>query len=178
MDFNAIADIVNATYIFMVTLGYLLMVWLMYLGMNRVIWASQFGGMNSMGSRNYTAEALGYFFAAMICGYFSWFANSVMGDMTGQQYKWKNLQATGDNLKFIGDFLTSAFTLVGFAIAYRTAGLAKKVGTGEVTVSTIIVNLLIAVLCTQLPWISQQISTFTPFNPMGLFFGQPIISIK
>jgi len=67
--------------------------------------------------------------------------------------------------------------MIGFVIAYQTSGTAKKMATGEASGSTVVWQLIIAILCTQVEWLSSQISAFTPFNPFGLFFGQPIISV-
>ena len=66
MNFQAVADIVNELYIFLILASGTGGLWLFVQGMRRLVWASQFGGMNSMGSRSFTSEAAGYLFGSLI----------------------------------------------------------------------------------------------------------------
>ncbi len=178
MNLAAIANIVNNLYLLIWTLGGLISIWFVYRGITRFIWASQLGGMNSMGTRNFVSEGLLMVLGGVIAGYFTWFVTATTGDLYGAQpYQWKQLQDTGNSLRFIGDFIVSSFTIMGFVMAYQIPGMTRKVSSGEATGSSVVWQLIIAIMCTQVEWLSQQISTFTPFNPFGLFFGQPIISM-
>lgn len=177
MNLTAIADVVNELYAFLIVLGAIIMLLCFRSGIMRFMWSSQMGGMNSMGTRNFTAEGGSYIFAGLVAGFFTWLVTATTGDLFGTQpYAWKPLQQTDDSMRFVGDFITRVFTLLGFVLAYKSAGTAKKIGTGEATFALFITQISIAILLTQVEWASNQISTFTPFNPLGIFFGQSLFT--
>ena len=179
MNLTGIASIVNELYYFMVALGYMLMIGLTIAAVRRFVWSSMLGGMNQMGTRNFTSEGFSYLFGALITGQFLWLGNAAMSDLFGaQNYSWTPITETNNSLKFVGQFLTNAFTLIGMALAYNAASSAKHIGDGQATIGGILIKLLIAVLCTRLEWLSNTISTYIPFNPLGLFFNSSVITIN
>lgn len=179
MNFTALAEILNNTYLLLVALGSMLMIFWFIEAIRRFVWASEFGGMNSMGTRNFSSEGIAFLFASMIAGNFAWFVSAVTGDLYGaEQFTWVQVQESDDHLKYIGDVIVALFTIIGFSIAYKTAGIIRGgSGQGEVPVGKVIINISIAILCTQIRWVSTTIGELTPFNPLGLFFSQSLINI-
>lgn len=179
MNLSEIANVLNSFYLLLVALGTMLMVYWFIEAIRRFVWASEFGGMNSMGTRNFSSEGIAFLMASMVAGNFAWFITAITGDLYGaEQFTWVEVKETDDHLKYIGDVIVALFTIIGFSVAYKTAGIIKSGnGQGEVPVGKVIINFAIAILCTQVRWLSTTIGEFTPFNPLGLFFSQSLINI-
>ncbi len=177
-----LANILNLLHSLAVMFSGLLGVWLFYQFGKRMLWASQLGGMNSMGSRSFSGEALNYFIGSFISINAAWFISSFGSEMlnAGQDYSWVPVQANQTNsLEFVGKFLISTFKLIGYFMIVTAGNQISKIGENGVTGTSVFWRLVIGALCTQFEWVNMAIQELTPFNPLGFVMpGSSVITIN
>jgi hypothetical protein len=179
---EGLVDLLNALHAFAVMLSGLLGVVLMIKCLQRTLWATQMGGMNSMGTRSFSGEAMRYFFGSVVSLNAAWVLSSFSRDILGisEDYSWVPVQADQQNsIEFVGMFLISTFKLIGFFMIVTAGNKITQIGEGGVTGGSVFWQLVIGALCTQMVWLNQAIQFLTPFNPLGLVLpGSSVITIN
>jgi hypothetical protein len=177
-----LANVLNALHSLAVVFSGILGVWLFIQCTKRILWASQMGGMSSMGSKSFTSEAFNYFMGSMIAINAAWFISSFGSEIlnTGKEYSWVPVQDNhSTSLEFVGIFMISVFKLIGYFMIVISGNKISKIGENGVTGSSVFWQLIIGALCTQFEWVNLAIQELTPFNPLGFVMpGSSVITIN
>jgi hypothetical protein len=175
-EFN---EILNYLPTFILVIGSLISFFMAYKAVIRFIWASKLGGINSMGTKSFTSEAIGYLIGALIVGNVVWVVSSISGDLiSAPELSWKPLTNEANSMQYAGKLIVRLASIFGIVLVMRGGMSIPKISEGQATVTEVIWLILIGVLATQLMWFNQQIATFTPFNPMGFLLPETGSIIK
>jgi hypothetical protein len=172
MNFQAVADVVNELYILLIAFSALLGIFLVFQGGRRLVWSSQFGGMNSMGSRSFTSEAMGYFFGGFISVTIIHLLSQMRKDFFGmEEFSWTTLETSESPIAFAESFFFAAFGLLGIWLVIKAALAAPKIADGKETAGSVMMLLALALACVSARDINTAISGLTVFNPLTFFSG-------
>lgn len=163
----AIASIVNALYPLIVMIGVLISVWMFYSGIRSLSWSSQLS--MGMASRSMASEGFSKLIGGIVAGQASWFAWAGGREFMGVNTSWVPLSSNSTSLEFIGNFLTSAFYLIGISMIIKAGMMLPKVSQGQATIGQAAVTILIGSAVANFQWLNAQVASLTPFNPLGLF---------
>lgn len=172
MNEQAIADVINELYTLLVIFSGTGGVYLFVQGVRRLVWASQFGGMNSMGSRSFTSEAAGYLFGSLITITVINFIGQMRKDFFGmEEYSWDQLASGGTSIDFAANFFFSAFGLLGIWLVIKAGFAMPKISEGKETVGGVAMYVILALACTSARELNDAITELTVFNPLTFFSG-------
>ena len=173
--FNTAAfnEIINYLPIFLTAIGALISVVMLVQGVRRLVWASQLGGINSMGTKSFTSEGLGYIIGSIVVGQFAWMISAIAGDLIGApEFSWVPLSNETSSMQYAGKLIVNLASLFGIVLVMKGGMAIPKISEGQATFSQVVWLILIGVAATQLVWLNQQIASLTPFNPMGFLLPE------
>jgi hypothetical protein len=169
-EFN---EIINYLPIFIMAIGSLVSLFMAYQAIVRFLWASKLGGINSMGTKSFTSEAVGYLIGALVVGNVVWVITSITGDLiSAPEFSWEPLTNEVNSMQYAGKLIVNISSIFGIVLVMRGGMSIPKISQGQATITEVIWLILIGVLATQLIWVNQQIANLTPFNPMGFLLPE------
>lgn len=170
---TALNDILNYLPIVIFVFGGLVSVFFFYMAMIRITWAAKLGGINSMGTKSFTVEAMNYILGAIVVGNVAWVISGISGDLiTAQEYSWEPLADNTNSMIYTGKLLLAIANLFGIVLVTKGGMAIPKISDGQATISNVMWLIIIGVAATQLVWINQQIANFTVFNPLGFLLPE------
>ena len=180
INVQAIAELLTAIKVLLSVGTGLIGLFMIYRAITKATWAVQMGGINSMGTKDFTSEALLGFAGGLVTMNVSLWAAAGAADLMGvDNVTWRGVTAqTEDPMKFIGEFIIASFWLIGFTMIGKSGISAPKISEGQISAGTVFFYFCFGIVMMNFEWLNAEITNLVPFNPMAVFFDQPIFRIN